>query len=136
MKLRAILALFMLVVVLTLNPLDAAAGKGWCRSDPVVVIGGTTYTVEAWVDFGAGGYATNPDLFVFYHGNSSYQLVSQDNGVDGNGETVRNYASLLSGHIGVRVHVSTDHQYLMYVKVNGVVVETGSTLDTFSIVLA
>ena len=87
------------------------------------------------MNFGEGGYATSDDLFVFYHGNLSYELIYQDNGVDNQGEDVRHYASLLEGHIGVRVHISTNTQFPMIVKVNGVTVASGNTNTQYRIYL-
>jgi len=133
MKTRFLIVLILTSLVLILSPPGASAGKGWCRSDPIVNIGGTIYEVEAYVDFGSGGYATSPDLFVFYTDGLSFQLLHQDNGVDGNGEIIRNYSSDLEGHVGVRVHISTNTQYPMYITVNDVVVASGTTNSQFRI---
>lgn len=106
---------------------SSVAGKGWCRSDPIIVLAGVQHSVEVAVHFpeDGTGYATGPTTFRV--GTPLDVVVIQvDPGFDGYGERVlvnhRTYERFT-------VAVPTDRPYELAVYVDGALAAVGTTAD-------
>jgi hypothetical protein len=113
------------IVAFALLPLSASAGKGWCRSDPVVSVGGTSHTFEVAVNFplDGSGHATGPTAFTATSPRTIVVLQT-DAGVDGAGETVDTGYS--RSNI-VKVAVPTTAPYTEYLYVDGALAASCTT---------
>ena len=67
---------------------SASASKGWCRSDPIVQIGDTTYQLEIWLSESRAELNNGPLEWVFYYPEGlSTSVIFTDNGF-GYGENI------------------------------------------------
>jgi hypothetical protein len=120
------LAIFFVALVLSLAPSLASAGKGWCRSDPIVVVDGTQHRVEIAVNFplDGSGHAISATVFGFYYALDA-SLISTDSGLDGMGEVVKFFTDSRSSNS--YVWAKTNGAYPLEIYVDGVLVKTGFT---------
>jgi hypothetical protein len=120
-------AALLALVVLFLSSLVVSAGKGWCRSDPIVVLDGVQHNVEVAVKFpeDGSGRSVSSTVFGFHVGEHAYELIQTDDGFDGTGETVRFHENGMEGDSYVLV--KTNEPFDAVVFVDGVEVASGST---------
>ena len=128
---RLIFALLLVVTVVAGVPGAANAGIVWCRTDPVVTIGGHEVHIVATGTEGTSSTQSNkmpvPDeIFVRYPVGVSYAFVAGDGGLGGYGQNV-NHGALgsLSGSNGGTIQV----QVRVFIKTFGthpVLVQIGS----------
>jgi hypothetical protein len=115
-------AAFLGLVVALFSIGSAEAGKGWCRSDPVVSIAGVSYHIEVAVHFpdDGSGQATGPVNFdIYYDASQTAEVVATDGGFDGQGETVALHPVANLPHAYALVTVPADGHYVAREYVDG-----------------
>ena len=106
LPLAAVLGTLALLLVLGSQP--AAAGRQWCRTDPIVVVAGTPVNIEAAVPFEHQGAVNGPiNVVVYVPLGVAAEVTYVDAGFNGHSEEVVIVASrqLQAGRAGIQIQV-------------------------------
>lgn len=128
---QLILAVSIVVfALLPLNPFTVSAGKGWCKSDPIVTVAGVYHSFEVRVQFpdDGSGHTVYDTQWRIYTAGDVGSVIDNSGTLDGETNTVV-FVSPGSTHF-VRVTVWTNGHFPMELWVDGNLASTGQTSST------